>query len=121
MGRPSDLAREAALVPLPAFPPEVDYVSSRDFRIVHFGGYTLVVVPTPAELDEGLAARIARERYGAQLSLAFHEERETVSLGAEEARGTRGFNLSALVDHLAAKHEWIEALPDEDRVASMRV
>jgi len=106
---------------VPAFPPEVEYVSSRDFRIVHFGGYTLVVVPTPAELDEGLAARIARERYAAQMSLAFHEEQETVSLGADEGRGSRGFNLSALVDHLASKHDWIEALPDEDRVASLRV
>ena len=122
VGRPSDLAREAALVPVPAYPPEVEYVSARDFRIVHFGGYTLVVVPTPVELDEGLAARIARERYSAHLSLAFHEGQETVSIGADEGgRGSRGFNLSVLVNHLASKHAWIEALPDEDRVASVRV
>ena len=100
----------------------MEYVSARDFRIVHFGGYTLVVVPTPAELNEGLAARIARERYSAQMSLAFREEQETVSLGADEGgRGSRGLNLSSLVDHLASKHVWIEALSDEDRAASLRV
>jgi len=122
VGRPSDLAREAELLPVPELPGEVEFVSSRDFRLVHFGGYTLVVVPTPPELDDGLAARIARERYAAELSLAYHEGQETIALGTDEGRGgNRGFNLSALVEHLASKHDWVEALPDEDRVASLRV
>ena len=70
VGRPSDLAHEAARAAVAAPPPEVDFVAGRDFRLVHFGGYTLVVVPVPRELDLHLAARIARERYEAQLSLA---------------------------------------------------
>jgi len=44
-GRPSDLAKEAAEVETPPIPPEVSYASERDFRVVHFAGYALVVVP----------------------------------------------------------------------------
>ncbi len=121
VGRPSDLARGAARVPPPPAPPEVEYVASHDFRLVHFGGTSLVVVPTPPGLDRYLAARVARERYEAQLSLAFSEGGETLSLAADEARGQRGLDLSGMAEHLSAKHDWIEALPDEDRIACLRV
>ena len=48
IGRPSDLAREAASAAAPPEPEEVGFVSQRDFRLVHFGGYTLVVLPGAA-------------------------------------------------------------------------
>ena len=86
VGRPSDLAKEAAEVAAPPMPPEVSYVSERDFRLVHFDGYTLVVVPVPAELDLHLTARIARERYDAQVSLAHREAEDLVVLSGEETR-----------------------------------
>ena len=120
-GRPSDLAREAADVAPPPPPPEVEYVSRRDFRLVHFGGYTLVVVPTPPEFDVYLTARVARERYAAQLSLAYSEGSERVLLGAEELRGRGGLDLGRMVEHLAAKHDYIEVLADLDHVARVRV
>jgi hypothetical protein len=120
-GRPSDLARHAAGEPLPPLPPELDYVSGRDFRLVHFGGYTLVVTPVPPELDLHLTARIARERYDAQLSLAYREGEEMVALGGDEGRSRRGLDLGGMASHLVAKHEWIEALPDDDYVARVRV
>jgi hypothetical protein len=120
-GRPSDLARHAADVPLPPLPPELDYVSGRDFRLVHFGGYTMVVTPVPPELDCHLTARIARERYEAQLSLAYREGEEMIALGGDEARSRRGLDLGGMASHLVAKHEWIEALPDDDYVARVRV
>ena len=81
----------------------------------------LVVVPTPADLDMHLAARIARERYGAQVSVALAEGRELVVLGGDEGRGRRGLDLGSMVDHLASKHQWIEAVSGEDHVARMRV
>jgi hypothetical protein len=121
VGRPSDLAREAATAPTPPLPREVEYLSQRDFRIVHFGGYSLVVVPTPAELDCQLAARIARERYDAPISLAFHEGEEIIMLGGEEGRGKRAFDLGGMVTYLASKHDWIDALPDEDHIARLRI
>jgi len=117
-GRPSDLARHAADAPLP---PELDYVSGRDFRLVHFGGYTMVVTPVPPELDCHLTARIARERYEAQLSLAYREGEEMIALGGDEGRSRRGLDLGGMASHLVAKHEWIEALPDDDFVARVRV
>jgi hypothetical protein len=120
-GRPSDLARHAAGVPLPPLPPELDYVSSRDFRLVHFGGYIMVVTPVPPELDCHLTARIARERYEAQLSLAYREGEEMIVLGGDEGRSRRGLDLGGMASHLVAKHEWIEALPDDDYVARVRV
>jgi hypothetical protein len=121
VGRPSDLARDAAGLPLPPLPPELAYVSGRDFRLVHFGGFRMVVTPVPAELDLHLTSRIARERHEAQLSLAYREDHDLLVLGGDESRSRRGLDLGGMVDHLAAKYDWIAALPDEDQVARMRV
>lgn len=120
-GRPSDLARQAARAPEPPVPAEVAYVSDRDFRIVHFGGFTMVVLEVPEGLDLHLAARIARERYEAQISLATVPGRELVVLGGDDTRTRRGLDLGSMTAHLATKHEWVEALPDDDHVARMRV
>ena len=127
IGRPSDLALEAASAPPPPVPEEARFVSQRDFRLVHFGGYTLVVLPTPQGLDLHLAARIARERYAAELSLSFivgdgdRIADELMVLGGEAGRARRGFDLNRMVNHLVSKHAWIEALPDADHVARVRV
>ena len=120
VGRPSDLAHEAARAPATPLPPEVDYVAGRDFRVVHFGGYTLAVVPVPRDLDLHLTARIARERFGAQLSVAHHEGSELVVVTGEEGAGRRGLDLGRMMSHLASEHEWIEVLSDEDHVARVR-
>jgi hypothetical protein len=121
-GRPSDLAREAADAAPPPLPPEATYVSERDFRLIHFGGYALVVVPVPAELDLHLTGRIARERYAAPLSVAHRTGSELVVLGGgEDGRARRGVDLARMVEHLASKHVWIEALPSADHVARLRV
>ena len=126
-GRPSDLAREASSAPSPPEPEEVRFVSQRDFRLVHFGGYTLVVLPTPQGLDLHLVARIARERYAAELSLSIivgDDDRianELVVLGGEAGRARRSFDLGRMAGHLVSKHHWIEALPDADHVARVRV
>jgi len=120
-GRPSDLAKEAALVPPPPPPPEVEYVSDRDFRIVHFHGFTLVVVPVPTEFDLHLVARIARERFEAEVSVTYTEGNDLVVLGADESRSRRGFDLAGMVEHLATKHAWVAALPNEDFVARLRI
>jgi len=120
-GRPSDLARDVARAPEPPLPPELSYVSSRDFRLVHFGGLTMVVIEVPPDLDLHLCARIARERYHSHLSLATAPERELVVLGGDETRFKRGLDLGGVTAHLASKHRWIEALADDDHVARMRV
>ena len=120
-GRPSDLAKEAMNAELPPPPPEVAYVAGRDFRVVHFGGNSLVVVPVPDDLDLHLSARVARERFGIRMSLAFHEGEELVVLGGDETRGKRLFDLGSMVGYLASKHEWVDALRNEDRVARIRV
>jgi hypothetical protein len=122
-GRPSDLTREAARAAAPPPPAEAAFAAQRDFRVVHFGGWTLVVVAVPAGLDLHLAARIVRERYGAQISLAHPEEpgSELLVLGADEGPGRRAIDLGAMVDHLAGKFAYVEALPDADHVARLRV
>jgi hypothetical protein len=120
-GRPSDLARDAHRLPAPTLPAELGWVSERDFRVVHFGGYTLVVVEVPESLDVHLAARIARERFDADLSLARREGDELVVLGSDETRGRRGLDLGSVVSHLASKHRWVQAMPDEDHVARARI
>jgi hypothetical protein len=119
-GRPSDLAKEAARIPPPPLPAEVEFAASRDFRVVHFGSYALVVVEAPADLDVALVARIVRERFSAPLSLARREGRETWLLAGEEVAG-RALDVGALVDHLAEKLEYAKALPDTDGVARLLV
>ncbi len=108
-------------MPLPPPPEEVAFVSVRDFRLVHFGGFVMVVLEVPEELDLHLAARIARERYDAQLSLAAREDGDLLVLGGDESRSRRGLDLGGMAAHLAAKHEWITALSDDDHVARVRV
>ena len=120
-GRPSDLAKEAALVETPPVPQEVEFVSVRDFRLVHFSGHSMVVMDVPRELDVHLASRIARERYGASLSLAIAREEGRVVMGANDEGGRRSLNLPALVEHLDAKFAWVRGLPDADHVARFQI
>jgi hypothetical protein len=96
-------------------------VARHDFRLVHFGGYVMVVLDVPPQFDLHLTARIARERYGAQLSLAAVEGGDLLVLGGDESRARRGLDLGSMADHLASKHEWITALSDADHVARVRV
>ena len=120
-GRPSDLAREAARTPPPPPPPEVEWVASRDFRLVHFGGYALVRVDAPAGLDVHLASRVARERYGAQLSLGGTQGGECFVLGADDTTSRRSLDLGAMIEHLADKFGWVSALLDSDHVSRFRI
>ncbi len=120
-GRPSDLAREAAKQPAPPLPAEAEFVASHDLPLVHFGGYTLLRLVVPVELDLLLSARIARERYGAHLAVAVHEGDRVVVLVGDDAGTRRGFDLSAMAEHLAAKFSWVEVLPGADHVTRFRV
>jgi hypothetical protein len=120
-GRPSDLTRDAALVTSPPLPAEADFVGAHDFRLVHFGGYVLVMVPVRPGLDVFLAARIARERYAAELSLGWMQGEETFVLASDEGSTRRSLDVLGMVEHLAGKHAWIEALPDADHVARFRI
>jgi hypothetical protein len=79
------------------------------------------VVDVPPQIDLHLAARIARERFAADISLSLRDGGDLVVLGSDELRGRRGLDLGSMVEHLAAKHTWIEALRDEDQVARARV
>ncbi|MEM7413319.1 MAG: hypothetical protein AAF430_24015 [Myxococcota bacterium] len=120
-GRPSDLAKVVADNPEPPLPPELAYVSERDFRLVHFGGLSMVVLEVPEPLDLHLAARIARERYESQLSLVTRPEQDLVILSGDDSRAKRGLDLGSMTAHLSSKHAWIEGLADDDHVARMRV
>ena len=119
-GRPSDLAREAERAAVPPPPDELEWVASRDFRLVHFGGLGMAVVEVPAELELGLTMRLVRERYGVPLSLGRKVGQEAVVLGADDGTARRAFDLGAMVQHLAEKFEWADALPDDDHVARLR-
>jgi hypothetical protein len=120
-GRPSDLAREAERAATPPPPEELGWVASRDFRLVHFGGLGMAVVEVPPELDLGLAMRLVRERYGVPLSLGRKLGQEAIVLGTDDATTRRAFDLGGMVQHLADKFEWADALPDDDHVARLRV
>ncbi|HIF93876.1 MAG TPA: hypothetical protein EYQ60_12255 [Myxococcales bacterium] len=120
-GRPSDLAKEAALVEIPPVPPEVTWVAGRDFPLVHFGGHVMVVVDVDEDLDIQLCARIARERYSATLSLAHQTEEATFVFAGDEIGGKRALDYLAVADHLANKLEWVESRSDGDHVSRFHV
>jgi hypothetical protein len=120
-GRPSDLAKEAALMELPPPPPEVAWVASHDFRLVHFGGHVMVVIAVDPTMDLHLCARIARERYGATLSLAHRVGEASFVFTGDELSGRRALDYLAVTEHLAEKLEWVEARPDADHVARFHV
>ena len=121
VGRPSDLAREAARVPSPPLPEEADFVSGRDFRLVHFGDSGIVIGALPAELDLHLAARIMLERYGVLISLVHAEGGELMVLGTDDVAGRRAIDVGAMADHLSQKFDWIDAHSDADHVARFGV
>jgi hypothetical protein len=109
------------LVEVPPVPDEVTYVAEHDFRMVHFGGYVMVVVPVDGEVDVHLVARIARERYGATLSLAYRSGEETLAFCGDESNSKRSLDYLAVAEHLVDKLEWVDARPDADHVARFRV
>jgi hypothetical protein len=80
----------------------------------------MVVSEVPAGLDAALTARILRERFGAGLSLVRSEGSATCVLGASEVNG-RALDVGSMVEHLADKLEWVEALSDADHVARFRI
>ena len=121
VGRPSDLAKEAERIAVPAAPDEIAYVSSRDFRLVHFAGYILVVVEVGDDLSPHLAARIARERYAAPLSLTRHHDSEVLVLAADEPAGRRSLDVGTVVGQLGDKVDWVEPLADNDHLARFRI
>jgi hypothetical protein len=120
-GRPSDLAKEAAGVPAPPLPEEVEFVSSRDFRLVYFGDFGIVIGAAPADHDLHLASRILRERYRVPISLIHAEGDELLVLGSDDVAGRRAIDLGAMADHLSQKFDWIESQPDTDHVARFRL
>lgn len=120
-GRPSDLAKEAALVEIPPAPPEVAWIAERDFRLVHFGGHVMVVLDVDRGVDLHLASRIARERYEASLSLARVAGEEVFVFAGDETTGKRSLDYMAIAEHLSNKLDWVEARPDADHVSRFRV
>lgn len=116
-GRPSDLAKEAAVVELPPPPAEVAWVAERDFRLVHFGAHVMVVLEVDPEVDVHLCSRIARERYDATISLARRVGEETFVFAGDETTGKRALDYMAIAEHLVEKLEWVEARPDADHVS----
>ncbi|MFP6656281.1 MAG: hypothetical protein VCB25_11695, partial [Myxococcota bacterium] len=120
-GRPSDLAKEAALVEVPEAPLEVKWVAENDFRLVHFGGQTMVVVDVDQDLDLQLCARIARERYSVTLSLTHRVGEETFVFAGDEVSGKRALDYLAVTEHLVNKLEWAESRSDGDHVARFGV
>jgi hypothetical protein len=64
--------------------------------------------------------RLVRERYGVPLSLGRKLGQEALVLGTDDAATRRALDLGAMVQHLAEKFAWAEALPDDDHVARLR-
>ncbi len=120
-GRPSDLAKEAAILVIPPAPPELEWVASRDFRLVHFGAHVMVVLEVDPSLDPTLCARIARERYDASLSLTRRTGEDSFTFAGDEITGRRALDYQAVAHHLVNKLEWVESRPEGDHVARFRI
>jgi len=119
-GRPSELTEAAERAPAPPLPEEAAWAARRDFRLVRFGGLGMVVAEVPEHLDLHMAMRIAREPHGARISLARTAGEEIFVLAADEPAGQGRVDTAAMALHLSQKFDWVEALPDGDRVTRFR-
>ena len=120
-GRPSDLAREAGRQDAPPIPSEVEWVSGRDFRLIHFAGYIMVLIEAAPEMDIHLTSRVARERYGAQISMTSRAGENVFHVTGDDSTSRRSLDYAALAQHLAEKLEWVTALDAQDHVARFSV
>ena len=101
----------------PPIPDEVQWVSSRDFRLVHFAGYVMVVVGTEAGIDPHRAGRVARERYDAQLSMTHQEGGNLFLVTGDDHTTKRSLDYAGLAQHLSEKLAWVQTLDSQDHVA----
>jgi hypothetical protein len=98
---------------------EKRWLEEHDPRVIHFGGYQMVVVQVPEHLDAGEVARRARNAAGCRLSLASREGDETVMLVANEEK--RHINVQGVAECLSGLLPWVELRPSGDRKASLLI
>ncbi len=98
------------------------YVTSRDFRVVIFGSYKMVVVDLP-DKDTFNYTRVTqkvRERYRAQLSITAFGDAETILI-ANSFASRQGMNMSLIKEHLTKRFDWLKPVQGHENVITLRV
>ncbi|MDP3939657.1 MAG: hypothetical protein Q8R92_16190 [Deltaproteobacteria bacterium] len=98
------------------------YVASRDFRVVIFGTYKLVVVDLPEKQSFNYTSvtQKVRERYRAQLSITSFGNSETIII-ANSFSNRQVVNMIQVKDHLTRKFDWLKPVQGHENVITLKV
>lgn len=98
------------------------YVANRDFRVVIFGIYKMVIVDLPEKqtFNYTSVTQKARERYRAQLSLTCFGNSETIII-ANSFTARQGLNMTLLRTHLTRRFEWLNAIQGHENVMTLKI
>jgi hypothetical protein len=98
------------------------YVADRDFRVVIFGSYKMVVVDLPDKTTfnyTGVTQKV-RERYRAQLSITAFGDDETILI-ANSFSSRKGMNMSIMKEHLTKRFDWLKPVQGHENVITLKV
>jgi hypothetical protein len=98
------------------------YVASRDFRVVIFGSYKLVIVDLPDKksLNYTSVTQKVRDRYRAQLSITAFGDTDTIII-ANSFADRKGMNMNVLKEHLTKRFEWLRPVQGHENVITLKV
>ncbi len=98
------------------------YVTSRDFRVVIFGSYKMVVVDLPDKdtFNYTSVTQKVRDRYRAQLSITAFGDGETILI-ANSFASRQGMNMSLIKEHLTKRFDWLKPIQGHENVITLRV
>ena len=78
---------------------------------------TVLIVDDDAHVRQSVRLILTKAGYSV---IEACDGQEAIVLGTDDATTRRAFDLGGMVQHLAQKFEWAEALPDDDHVARLR-
>ncbi len=121
-GRPEDMDRDLLEEGMRREAEAESYVASRDFRVVIFGSYKLVIVDLADKkgFNYTSVTQKVRERYRAQLSITAFGDADTIII-ANSFSDRKGMNMNVLKEHLTKRFEWLRPVQGHENVITLKV
>jgi hypothetical protein len=121
-GRPEDVSTDLLEEGIRKEGEAERYVSERDFRVVIFGSYKMVVVDLPDKktFNYTSVTQKVRDRYRAQLSITTFGDDETILI-ANSFSSRKGMSMSLIKEHLTKKFDWLKPVQGHENVITLRV
>jgi hypothetical protein len=121
-GRPEEIDRSLLEEGMQKEAEAESYVASRDFRVVIFGPYKMVIVDleNKKSFNYTRVTQKVRDRYRAQLSITAFSDSETIII-ANSFSNRRGMNMNLLKEHLTKRFDWLKPIQGHENVITLKV